>query len=154
MLFSLSRGGYAPQILGKLNRRGMPAAAVLASSAGMAAAILLNLKFSNSAFFYLIGVAFFGGPFIWIMILVTHLEFRRRMQLQKKEFVRFAPRGRFASALGLFALLTVLGSTWWVPNFHVSLLAGPPWLAFLTLCYFIWRASKNRKSGDGTIKHE
>ena len=25
----------------------------------------------------MIGVAFFGGPFIWIMMLVTHLAFRR-----------------------------------------------------------------------------
>jgi len=35
MLFSLSRGGYAPAILGKLSKRGMPVAAVLASSLGM-----------------------------------------------------------------------------------------------------------------------
>jgi len=152
MLFSLSRGGYAPSSLGKLNKRGMPTASVVISSAGMAAALLLNLKFSNSAFFFLIGVAFFGGPFIWIMILVTHLAFRKRMQLEKKEFVRFAPRGFSSSVIGLLALLGVLISTWWVPDFHVSLLAGPPWLAFLTLCYFIWRAYQNRKSGGGTEK--
>src|SRR5215468_8653083 len=152
MLFSLSRGGYAPNALGRLNKRGMPAAAVIASSLGMAAALLLNLKFSNSAFFFLIGVAFFGGPFIWIMILVTHMAFRKKMQHEKKEFVRFAPRGLWSSAIGLLALLGVLASTWWVPDFHVSLLAGPPWLAFLTLCYFIWRAYQNRKSGGGTEK--
>jgi amino acid transporter, AAT family len=127
---------------------------VLASSLGMAAAILLNWKFSDTAFLFLIGVAFFGGPFIWIMILVTHLAFRKRMEQLKKEFVRFAPRGYWSSAIGLAALLAVLGSTWWVPDFHVSLLAGPPWLAFLTLCYFIWRAHQSRKSGTGTTKHE
>lgn len=154
MLFSLSRGGYAPANLGKLSKRGMPVAAVLASSLGMVAAILLNWKFADTAFFYLIGVAFFGGPFIWIMILVTHLAFRQKMQQQKREFTRFAPREHWSSAIGLLALLAVLASTWWVPDFHVSLLAGPPWLAFLTLCYFIWRAYQTRKSGDGTIKHE
>ena len=152
MLFSLSRGGYAPSLLGRLNKRGMPAAAVVASSVGMAAALLLNLKLSNSAFFFLIGVAFFGGPFIWIMTLATHLAYRRKMQQEKKEFVRFAPRGVWSSIMGLLALLGVLVSTWWVPDFHVSLLAGPPWLAFLTLCYFIWRAYQNRKSGAGTEK--
>jgi L-asparagine transporter-like permease len=152
MLFSLARGNYAPAILGKLNRRGMPVAAVLASSVGMAAAIILNLKFKDSAFFYLIGVAFFGGPFIWMMTLATHLAFRRRMQQQKKEIVRFAPRGPWSSVLGLFALLAVLASTWWVPDFHVSLLAGLPWLGFVTVCYFIWRTYQNRKSGDE--KHE
>jgi amino acid transporter, AAT family len=154
MLFSLSRGNYAPATLGKLSKRGMPVAAVLASSLGMVAAIVLNWKFKDTAFLFLIGVAFFGGPFIWIMILVTHLAFRRRMEQLKKEFVRFAPRGYWSSVVGLVALLAVLGSTWWVPNFHVSLLAGPPWLAFLTLCYFIWRAHQTRKSGTGTMKHE
>ena len=154
MLFSLSRGGYAPGSLGKLSKRGMPVAAVLASSLGMAAAILLNWKFADTAFFYLIGVAFFGGPFIWVMILVTHLAFRRKMEKAKREFARFAPRGLWSSAIGMLALLAVLASTWWVPAFHVSLLAGPPWLAFLSLCYFIWRAYRNRISDNGTIKHE
>ena len=154
MLFSLSRGGYAPAILGKLSKRGMPVAAVLASSLGMAAAIALNWRFKSTAFLFLIGVAFFGGPFIWIMTLATHMGFRRKMREEKREFVRFAPRGQWSSALGLAALLGVLLSTWWVPDFHVSLLSGPPWLGFLTLCYFIWRAYRNRKSVDGTIEND
>ena len=54
----------------------------------------------------------------------------------------------------LMALLGVLLSTWWVPDFHVSLLSGPPWLGFLTLCYFIWRAYQKRKPVDGTIKND
>jgi L-asparagine transporter-like permease len=154
LLFSLSRGKYAPAILGKLSKRGMPVWAVLLSSLGMAAAVVLDWKFKDTAFFYLIGVAFFGGPFIWIMTLLTHMAFRRKMLQQKREFVRFAPRGLWSSLTGLLALLAVLALTWWVPDFHVSLLAGPPWLAFLTLCYFIWRASRNRTSGDGTTEHE
>jgi L-asparagine transporter-like permease len=154
MLFSLSRGGYAPGFLWKLNKHGMPAAAVLASSIGMAAAILLNVKFSNSAFFYLIGVAFFGGPFIWLMTLATHVRFRSKMKLQRREFTRFAPPGPWSSLAGLAALLGVLASTWWIPDFHVTLLAGLPWLAFLTLCYFIRRTYQSRKSGAGMTKHE
>jgi len=48
----------------------------------------------------------------------------------------------------------VLLSTWWVPDFHVSLLSGPPWLGFVTLCYFIWRVNQNRKSVDGTTEND
>jgi amino acid transporter, AAT family len=152
LLFSLSRGNYAPAFLGKLSKRGMPVGAVLVSSLGMAAAMLLNLKFKNSAFFYLIGVAFFGGPFIWLMTLLTHIGFRRKMELQGKSYVRFAPRGYWSSILGLIALLGVLISTWWVPDFHVTLLAGPPWLAFLTLCYFIWHKTRARQRNGITKK--
>jgi L-asparagine transporter-like permease len=154
LLFSLSRGNYAPALLGKLSKRGMPVAAVLASSLGMAAAMLLNVLFKNSAFLYLIGVAFFGGPFIWLMTLATHIAFRRKMNLEKKAFTRFAPAGYWSSVLGLAGLLAVLVSTWWVKDFHVTLLAGPPWLAFLTLCYFIWRAYQRGKTANGIPKNE
>jgi AAT family amino acid transporter len=154
MLFSLSRGSYAPSFLGRLSKRGMPVAAVLTSSVGMIAALVLSGFFKDTAFLFLIGVAFFGGPFIWLMTLLTHLGFRRRMNLEGKEFVRFAPPGPWSSMIGLAALIGVLASTWWVPDFHVSLLAGPPWIAFLTLCYFIWRAYHTRKSSAGTMKNE
>jgi L-asparagine transporter-like permease len=139
LLFSLSRGGYAPARLGRLNKRGMPVAAVLASSVGMAAALVLSQLFKNTAFVFMIGVAFFGGPFIWIMILLTHLAFRRATSRAETSILRFAPRGPWSSLFGLIALVSVLISTWWVPSFHIALLAGPPWLIFITLCYLAWR---------------
>jgi len=145
MLFSLSRNGYAPAALGGLNKRGMPVPAVLVSSLGMAAALILSQLFQNTAFVFMIGVAFFGGPFIWIMILLTHLAFRRTTSRAGKNILRFAPPGPWSSLFGLAALLGVLISTWWVPSFHITLLAGPPWLLFITLCYF---ASKRWSAGS------
>jgi AAT family amino acid transporter len=143
MLFSLSRGGYAPAALGRLNKRGMPVAAVLASSVGMAAALVLSHLFKNTAFVFMIGVAFFGGPFVWIMTLLTHLAFRRTTSRAQKNILRFAPPGPWSSLFGLVALLAVLISTWWVPSFHITLLAGPPWLLFITLCYFAWKRTRS-----------
>ncbi len=142
MLFSLSRGGYAPAALGRLNKRGMPVAAVLASSVGMVAALILSQLFKNTAFVFMIGVAFFGGPFVWIMILATHLAFRRATSRANRKILRFAPPGPWSSLFGLAALIGVLVSTWWVPSFHITLLAGPPWLAFITLCYLVWRKTQ------------
>jgi AAT family amino acid transporter len=139
MLFSLSRSGFAPALLGKLSKRGMPVAAVLASSIGMAVALVLAQLFQDTAFVFLIGVAFFGGPFIWLMTLLTHIGFRRRMEQENRAIAKIAPLGIWSSVLGIVALLAVLASTWWIPDFHVALLSGPPWLVFLTLCYFIWR---------------
>jgi amino acid transporter, AAT family len=151
LLFSLARGGYAPSFLGRLNSRGMPLPAVLASSIGMAAAIVLSHFFQETAFVFMIGLAFFGGPFIWLMILATHLAFRRSMKHGDRMFARFAPPGPWSSLLGLVALLAVLVSTWWIPDFHVTLLAGPPWLLFITVCYFIWRKFHLRGSDRDTV---
>ncbi|MFI5098582.1 MAG: amino acid permease [Candidatus Acidiferrales bacterium] len=138
MLFSLSRGGYAPAALGRLSKRGMPVTAVLASSVGMAVALALSHFSQNSAFIFMIGVAFFAAPFVWIVILATHLAFRRATARAGKRILRFAPPGPWSSLVGITALLGVLVSTWWVPSFHITLLAGGPWLLFITLCYLAW----------------
>jgi L-asparagine transporter-like permease len=149
LLFSLARGGYAPAGLGRLSKPGMPVAAVLASSAGMVAAVFLSHFFEATAFVFMIGVAFFGGPFIWIMILVTHLAFRRAKESAGKPVLGFAILSPWSSLLGLAALLGVLISTWWVPGFRVTLRAGPPWLAFITLCYWVWSRSNRNSSAAG-----
>jgi amino acid transporter, AAT family len=149
MLFSLARGGFAPAGLGKLSKRGMPVAAVLASSVGLVVALVLSEIFQRTAFVFLIGVAFFGGPFIWLMTLATHIAFRLRAARENRAIVKIAPLGLWSSVLGIVALLAVLASTWWIPDFHVALLAGPPWLVFLTVCYFIWRKFQSDKTAAG-----
>jgi amino acid transporter, AAT family len=153
MLFSLSRSGFAPALLGKLSKSGMPVPAVLASSIGMMLALVLSQLFKQTAFVFLIGVAFFGGPFIWLMTLATHIAFRLRRAKENRTIARIAPLGIWSSAFGILALLAVLASTWWIPDFHVALLSGPPWLVFLTVCYFIWRKLGSSKSTAGAPPH-
>jgi len=142
----LARGGFAPAALGKLSKRAMPVPALLASSVGLLVALVLSRIFQESAFVFLIGVAFFGGPFIWLMTLASHIAFRRRVAEENRVISKVAPLGIWSSLAGIFALLAVLASTWWIRDFHVALLAGPPWLAFLTVCYFIWRKFEPRKN--------
>ncbi|HKW56359.1 MAG TPA: amino acid permease [Candidatus Acidoferrum sp.] len=149
MLFSLSRGGYAPAGLGRLSKRGTPVAALLVSSAGMVAALFMDHWFPASAYVYMLGSAFLGGIFVWQMIFVTHLVFRRRASRWSTPPLRFAPRGPWSSILGLTALTTVLISTWWVPGLRITLLAGVPWLAFISLCYLGWRKTQTAKSANG-----
>src|ERR1700730_2451162 len=138
LLFSLARGGYAPAALGKLSKRGMPVAAVMTSGVGLLMAFFLSHFFEATAFLFMIGVAFFGGPFIWIMILVTHLAFRHANERAGKSILRFAPPGPWSSLFGLTALIAVLISTWWVPGFRITMVAGPAWLVIMTICYLIW----------------
>jgi AAT family amino acid transporter len=153
MLFSLARGGYAPSLLGRLSKRGTPVAALLVSSAGMIAALFLEHWFQATAFVYMLGAAFLGGIFVWLMIFVTHLAFRRRTAGWPQPPMRFAPRGPWSSLFGLIALTAVLVSTWWVPGLRVTLTAGFPWLAFISLCYLVWRTVQPLKTVDGASFH-
>src|SRR6266852_3965203 len=99
MIFSLARGGYAPAALGRLSRQGTPVAALAVSSGGMVAALLLDLRYRETAYLYMLGAAFFGGLFVWMMIFVTHLAFRRHYRGAVNGFAppRFAPRGPWSS---------------------------------------------------------
>src|SRR6266404_1177223 len=155
LMFSLSRGGYAPAFLGKLNKKGMPVPAVFVSSVGLllAFALVLSQTFKETTFVHMIGLAFFGGPFIWLMTLATHIAFRLRVAKENRVIARIAPMGIWSSIFGIVALLAVLASTWWIPDFHVALLSGPPWLLFLTVCYFIWRKLRSRKAPAGAAPH-
>jgi len=138
MLFSLSRGGYAPAPLGRLSKQGSPVFALLASSGGMLAALILERWFQATAYLYMLGTAFFGGIFVWLMIFLTHLAFRRETSQWRQPPTRFAPRGPWTSLFGFTALAAVLVSTWWVPGLRITLSAGLPWLLFISLCYAIW----------------
>jgi L-asparagine transporter-like permease len=153
MLFSLARGGYAPTALGRLSKRGTPVTALLASSVGMVAALFLERRYSGTAYVYMLGSAFFGGLFVWLMIFVTHLMFRRRMARSGQVIRRFGPRGPWNSLFGLAALGTVLVSTWWVPGLRITLTAGLPWLLFVTLCYLVWIRIRSRNAEAGAGIH-
>lgn len=144
MLFSLARGRYAPAALGRLSSRGTPIPALLVSSAGMVTALVLQLSFqSTRVFTYMIGAAFFGGLFVWMMIFLTHLRFRSRYRgAAGRPPARFAPPGPWSSLFGFTALFAVLLSTWKVPALQITLKAGLPWLALISLCYWVWTKTR------------
>jgi L-asparagine transporter-like permease len=143
MLFSLARSGYAPAALGRLGRQGTPVAALAVSSCGMVAALLLERRFQQTAYLYMLGAAFFGGLYVWMMIFLTHLAFRRRRAVAAAHLASPVPRFgwahlKWSSLAGLLALSAVLVSTWWIPGMRITLAAGVPWLVFISLCYLLW----------------
>jgi L-asparagine transporter-like permease len=102
---------------------------------------------------YMLGAAFFGGIFVWLMIFVTHLAFRRRTAQWPQPPMRLAPGGAWSTPFGLVALTAVLVSTWWIPALRITLTAGFPWLAFISLCYLVWRTVQRHRRVDGVSTH-
>jgi AAT family amino acid transporter len=149
LAYSLARGAYLPARLGRLNRHGMPMTAVLASGGGMVAALILSKYFQDSLFVFMIGLSTFGALFAWLITLLTHLAFRRYHRRRAKPYLQLGPTGPWVSLAGVVAVLAVMLATWWVPGFRITLLAGLPWLALLTVCYFVWRRTYPRTSARG-----
>lgn len=144
MMFSLARGGYAPKSFGRVTSRGVPINALLAGTFGLAIAAVVAVKWQQSpAYLYLLGVAFFGGLFVWAMIFITHLRFRahrKRLGLEPSPIqVPFYP---FTSVLGLILVVSLTLTTWWVPGLRITVVSGIPWLGAVTLCYYLWRSRR------------
>jgi amino acid transporter, AAT family len=133
MMFSLSRGGYAPESWGRVSSRGTPIRALLVSAAGLGLALLTSLLYPESAFVYLFGISLFGGLYAWLIIFVTHIVFRNRAQ-----------RPISASSLGAVSIAAILLTTWWVEGMRITLIAGLSWLALLSVAY--WFAERRRSS--------
>jgi L-asparagine transporter-like permease len=137
MLFSLSRGNYAPRQFGELNAAGAPAYAVMFSGVAIVAAAMLS-KFTPAAYNYLFGVSLFGAIFVWMTILVSHLAFRRRHKPEELPIrMPFFPGLQIVGLVLLGAILITMGldTEFW----NISWIVGVPWLVLLSCAYFLWK---------------
>ena len=136
-LFSLARGGYAPRWLGSLTANGTPLVATLISGAGILAAAAVSF-FSPLAYNYLFGIALFGGIFVWIVILVTHLRFRRAWRGRKLPVrMPLFPIAQITGIALLSAILITMGldTEFW----NISWIVGVPWLIAVSVVYLVYR---------------
>jgi L-asparagine transporter-like permease len=134
MLFSLSRGGYAPALLGRLSASGTPVAAVLLSGIGVLASAAVSM-FTPLAYNYLFGVALFGAILVWMIILLSHLEFRRAHKGEAlKVRTPLFPCMQIAALILLGLLLVTMGLD---KDWQASWIVGAPWIAFLSIVFFL-----------------
>jgi L-asparagine transporter-like permease len=141
MLFSLSRGGYAPRVFGRLSANGTPVMAILVSGACILVAASLS-KLTPLAYNYLFGVALFDAIIVWIIILLSHLSFRHRLGAARLP-VRM-PGFPMVQLVGLVLLCAVLVTMGLDKTWRISWIVGVPWIAFLSLGYFVVKARRRR----------
>ncbi|MGB8582612.1 MAG: amino acid permease [Candidatus Sulfotelmatobacter sp.] len=130
-LFSLSRDGFVPEALGWVGENGVPYIALIASTSGMAAAIMLAIFAPSRSFLSLYGVAVVGMFFVWIVILLAHLGFRRSLGRTRVALLpirlRWSPCSQIITLIILAAIamstFLVEGLQYTVPGFAVFLLA-------------------------------
>jgi L-asparagine transporter-like permease len=142
MLFSLSRGEFAPRFLSRLSKSGAPIAAILISGVCILVAAGVS-KVTPLAYNYLFGVALFGAIIVWISILLSHLSFRRRHKVEDLPVrMPFFPGMQIAGLALLVAVLITMGldkEVW-----RISWIVGVPWLVLVSVGYFIWKARRGR----------
>ncbi|MEU5207751.1 amino acid permease [Streptomyces sp. NPDC020742] len=80
MVFSLAERGEAPRALLRVSDGGVPRRAVLASVAFGFVSVLLNLKWPDSVFLYMLNAVGAVLLFVWGLIAVSQLRLRPRIE--------------------------------------------------------------------------
>lgn len=147
MLFSLARGNYAPALLGRLSANGVPHRALAASSLGMVVAIFLAVYVPKRAFLLMYGSAVAGMYFVWIVILLAHLKFRRSIGAKVNELPLRLHLFPIANIVGILVLVAIAFSTFFVEGLRYSVPAFGVLLAIISLLY--WRVRQGETAGAG-----
>ena len=150
MLFSLSRSGYAPSWISRLSSNGVPHRALALSTAGMVAAILLAVYAPSRAFLMLYGVAVAGMFFVWVVILLCHIRFRKSLSVEA--WARLPLRlalSPYSNWLGIAALVGITASTYFVDGLRYAVPAFVPFLLALSLLYWRMRRQAQAQHGEG-----
>ena len=143
MLFSLGREGYAPEWMGKVSGNGVPHRALLASTGGIVAAILLAVFAPKNAFLMLYGTAVAGMFFVWLVILNSHLRFRKTVARDRLFDLPMRLRAHPIFTLaGIVLLVAISMTTFFVDGLRWSVPAFAVFLGLITLLYFRNRVSK------------
>jgi L-asparagine transporter-like permease len=144
MLFSLSRGEFAPRFLGRLSKNGTPVAAILVSGSCILVAAAIS-GLTPHAYNYLFGVALFDAMIVWMAILVCHLSFRRRHR--KEDLPVRMPLYPWVQLVGLGLLVGILATMGLDRgDWRYSWIVGAPFLTLLSIAYFARTARRSRAS--------
>jgi L-asparagine transporter-like permease len=136
LLFSMGRSGWAPARLGQLNAAGSPRWALLVSSYGIVTALIIENWAPKQAFLYIMGAAFSGLIFSWVVSLAAHVRFRRRLTPQQvADLPMRSPLGMWGSGVGFVlasaAILHTLFET------RINEIGGLVFFAALSVAYVL-----------------
>ncbi len=146
MMFSLARGNQAPSFLGKLSRAGTPVNALLASTGGIALAVILQTFGDEHAYLYTFGIALFGALFVWTMVLVTFFYFRAARERQEAEpLPTRMPLHPILPGIGIILLISIMVTFYFHDFFRVGVYSGLGWLAFMYLSYCVFGKKQSSK---------
>ncbi|MCA8299238.1 amino acid permease [Burkholderia sp. AU30198] len=135
MIFSLSRSGHAPTSLSVVGSNGVPHRCLIASSFGVAFAAAMSVVLPGGSFILVMSIAMFGALFSWFMIFVTHYRFRRACERDGVALAFRLPAFPFLTWLGASLMVAIIGSTYFVPAFRMTVVTGVPLVALLVVAY-------------------
>ena len=142
MLRGLALHGDAPKFLARLSRHGVPWCGVLFSSFFVSLVILLCYFLPKEAFNYIMSIATVAVLMSWMLILLTHIQFRRHLgkEAEKLSYRMIGYPWTDIVSLLYFAMIIVIMVM--LPAFRHAVLLAPIWILIIAAGYKLTRKSR------------
>jgi GABA permease len=138
MLMALARRGDAPRALARLNRRGVPAYAILTSTLFGYAAVVMNYVSPEHVFAFLVNSYGTVAIFVYVLIAAAELRLRARLEREAPERVRVRMWGYpYVTVLAIVAMLGIVVAMAFIPDQRLPLLFGLASAAAMLLGYLV-----------------
>ncbi|MCW8040616.1 MULTISPECIES: amino acid permease [Acinetobacter] len=147
MLLGLAEQGNAPKLFSKINDRGIPVNAVMASAFFTLLCVLINYLFPEKAFSLLMMLVVAAIVINWVVISYTHLKFKQRMIATNTPtlFPSIAyPLSNYLCIAFMCGILLIMSLT---PDMRIAVWMIPIWISILLIAYFF----QKKKTADHAI---
>jgi GABA permease len=125
MLMALAGRGHAPAAVARLDRRGVPVAAILASTAFGYVTVAMSYLSPDRIFAFLVNSYGTVAIFVYVLISVAELRLRRRLEREAPERLRIRMWGYpWLTRLAIAGMLAILAAMAVIPEQRVSLAFG------------------------------
>ncbi len=143
MVYTLSQEGKMPALFSKVMKNGVPVYAVLAISIGIFVGVILNvvlpllIEGSANIFVYVYSASILPGMIPWFMILISHIQFRKKHPELVEDHPFKMPGAPFTNYLTIGFLIMVLIGMLINDETRVSVIIGFIFLAIVAAYFFI-----------------
>lgn len=142
-VYKLSLNRQAPSALGMQDRRGVPVTAVLATTLFAMTAIIANYVIREHLLEYLFAIITIALLINWIIIIFSHLAFRKKMARQGKVLTYKSPWFPYLNIGLIVVLFYILFEVALNLKFTGGVYLPVIWVGCLYLCYLIWRRQRS-----------
>jgi GABA permease len=145
MLFALTRHGDAPAALAKVSRRGVPVRAILLGTVFGYVSVVMSYVSPNTVFAFLVNSYGTVAIFVYLLIALSQLRLRRRLDAQAAAELRVRMWGfPYLTWLAIAGMVGILVAMAFIPEQRKPLWLGVVSLAVLLVVYAVCVRGKAR----------
>ena len=148
MIYALSKRGHAPSRMKRLTNHAVPYQATLFSAAALLFTVVLNYVMPESVFIMITSISTFCFIYMWAIIVVCHLKYRKQRPALAKQSTFKMPLYPFMNYLILAFFLFILVVLALQSDTRIALMFTPFWFILLWAFYSMLAPSDDESNNN------